>query len=174
VQLKQSTIRARVFDMGDAGLTVSVSISKAGSAFAAATGTVAEISDGCYKITLSAADTNTLGDLAFRCTSAEDGFYTFWTDDVVTNTVSETYTAAAAAPTAIQNADALLARNMASVTGAAARSPLNALRALRNKVEISSTGKTITVYAEDDATSAWTGVVSTDAGLSPITSVDPA
>lgn len=51
------------------------------------------------------------------------------------------------------------------------RSTLNALRALRNKFAIS--GTTFTVYEEDDATSAWTGVVTTDATGIPITGMDP-
>ena len=77
-----------------------------------------------------------------------------------------------ALPTATENADALLNRDMSAVSDTTARSPLNALRALRNKVAIS--GATMTVYEEDDATSAWTAAVATDAGADPITSVDPA
>jgi hypothetical protein len=69
-------------------------------------------------------------------------------------------------------ADALLKRDMSAVTGEAARSPLNALRSLRNKVSIS--GGTVTVTKEDDATPAWTGAVTTDATAQPITGVDPA
>lgn len=74
-------------------------------------------------------------------------------------------------PTATQNADALLTRDMSAVTGEAARSPLNALRALRNKT--ARVGSTLTVYEEDDATAAWTADVTTAAG-DPITGVDPA
>lgn len=75
--LKQSTVYTRVFLMvqssdhvsGIAGATVAVSLSKAGGAFAAAGGTVSEIGNGFYKIALTAADTNTLGDLAFHATA---------------------------------------------------------------------------------------------------------
>lgn len=74
-------------------------------------------------------------------------------------------------PTATQNADALLKRDWTSVTGEAARSVLNALRALRNKVSISSA--TVTVTKEDDSTAAWTGAVTTDAAAQPITGIDP-
>jgi len=79
---------------------------------------------------------------------------------------------ALAADAATEIADALLKRDMSAVSGEAARSPLNALRALRNKAAIS--GSTLTVYKEDDSTSAWTAAVATDAAADPITSVDPA
>jgi hypothetical protein len=78
----------------------------------------------------------------------------------------------AALPTATANADALLKRDMSAVSGEAARSPLNALRFLRNKWSVS--GGTLTVTKEDDTTSAWTGVVSTDPAAVPITGNDPA
>ena len=74
--LKQSTAYTVNFFMADAtdgftaepGLTITVNISKAGAAFGAAGGTVTEIANGFYKIALSTTDTNTLGDLTFRCT----------------------------------------------------------------------------------------------------------
>lgn len=69
-------------------------------------------------------------------------------------------------------ADALLKRNMASVSGESARSPLNALRFLRNKW--SATGSTLTVFKEDDATSAWTSTITTATGAQPVTISDPA
>lgn len=76
--LKQTTTYTRTFLMvdstdhltGKTGLTVAVSLSKAGAAFAAAAGTVAEIANGWYSVALTTADTGTLGDLAFHCTSA--------------------------------------------------------------------------------------------------------
>lgn len=85
----QSTVRVRTFLMvltsdhitGATGKTVTVTISKNGAAFAAPAGSVAEISDGLYKITLTAADTDTLGDLAFHCT-ATDCDPTDFTDEI--------------------------------------------------------------------------------------------
>lgn len=74
-------------------------------------------------------------------------------------------------PTAVENADALLKRDMSAVTGEAARSPLNAVRFLRNKWSIS--GGTLTVTKEDDATTAWTATLSTDAAADPVTGSDP-
>lgn len=82
---------------------------------------------------------------------------------------SASYTAP---PTATQNADALLNRDMSAVSDTTARSPLNALRAIRNKVSIAA--GTVTVTKEDDTTSAWTGAVTTDAAAAPIIAVDPA
>lgn len=52
------------------GKTVVMTISKAGGAFATASGVVSEISGGAYKIVLTTSDTNTLGDLAFLGTAS--------------------------------------------------------------------------------------------------------
>lgn len=75
-------------------------------------------------------------------------------------------------PTALQNADALLGRDMSAVSGAAARSPLNALRFLRNRWSIA--GTTLTVTREDDTTAAWTATVTAAPGADPISGSDPA
>lgn len=75
-----------------------------------------------------------------------------------------------ALPTATENADALLKRDWTSVTGEAARSVLNALRFLRNKWTAS--GGSLTVYKEDDTTTAWSGAVTT-AASDPVSSIDP-
>lgn len=93
--------------------------------------------------------------------------------DAVWSTTSRVLTAATnlAIPTAIENADALLKRDMSAVSGESARSPLNAFRFLRNKWGI-TTG-TLTVTKEDDTTSAWTAAVTQTAG-NPVSSVDPA
>ncbi|MES0339856.1 MAG: hypothetical protein ABUK15_07355 [Anaerolineales bacterium] len=69
-------------------------------------------------------------------------------------------------------ADALLNRDMSAVSDTTARSPLNALRFLRNKWSIA--GTTLTVTKEDDAASAWTSTVTADAAADPITGNDPA
>jgi hypothetical protein len=80
--------------------------------------------------------------------------------------------AIAALPTAVENADALLNRDMSAVSDTEARSPLNALRFLRNKWAVAA--GTLTVRKEDDATSAWTAAISSDASADPITGSDPA
>lgn len=73
-------------------------------------------------------------------------------------------------PTAVQNADALLGRNVAGGSNGT-RTVAEALYVLRNKVAIS--GGTLTVYGTDDATPAFTATVATAAG-DPISSIDPA
>jgi len=72
-------------------------------------------------------------------------------------------------PTAVENADALLNRDMSAVTVTNSRSPINALRILRNKVDVPLG----TVYEEDDTTAAWTFATTTDAAAEPIVGVDP-
>jgi hypothetical protein len=74
-------------------------------------------------------------------------------------------------PTATENADALLNRDMSAVSDTNARSPLNALRFLRNLWSL--VGTTLTVKKEDDSTTAWTATVTTNAGADPITGSDP-
>lgn len=76
------------------------------------------------------------------------------------------------ATTANQIADALLNRDMSAVSDTNARSPLNALRFLRNKWSVA--GTTLTVTKEDDTTAAWTATVSTDAAADPVVGNDPA
>jgi hypothetical protein len=73
-------------------------------------------------------------------------------------------------PTANENADALLGRNIAggSSTG---RTVSTALYFLRNKWTV--VAGVLTVYQVDDTTPSWTGAVTTDAGANPITANDP-
>lgn len=73
-------------------------------------------------------------------------------------------------PTAVQNADALLDRNVSggSSTG---RQVKQALHVLRNKTEIGA--GTLTVYDVDDTTPSFTAAVTTTAG-DPISAIDPA
>ena len=68
-------------------------------------------------------------------------------------------------------ADKLLGR---TISGGADgnRTVTSALRMLRNK--FTASGTTLTVYAEDDTTTAWTSTLSTDAAATPITGSDPA
>lgn len=61
--------------------------------------------------------------------------------------------------------------DLSTITGEAARSLLNAVRFLRNKVSISS--GTMTVTKEDDTTSAWTATLTTDNTAEPVVTVDP-
>lgn len=51
------------------------------------------------------------------------------------------------------------------------RTVLSALRVLRNASAI--VGSTLTVYAENDTTAAWTAAVASSAGMNPLTGIDP-
>jgi hypothetical protein len=79
-----------------------------------------------------------------------------------------------AAPTAIQNADALLDRDMAAGVdsgGPTHRTMRQALRLLRNKW--STSGNSLLVMKEDDATLSWTSILATTPGAPPVTGSDP-
>jgi hypothetical protein len=78
-------------------------------------------------------------------------------------------------PTAIENADALLNRDMSTGTdsgSATVRTVRQALRFLRNKWSIS--GSTLTVTKEDDSTASWTSTLSTSGSAEPVVGSDPA
>lgn len=64
-----------------------------------------------------------------------------------------------------------LKTNMSGVTGEADRSPLNALRFLRNRWYVSGTDLHVT--KENDTTDAWTSVLNTNASGQPIAGSDP-
>lgn len=77
-------------------------------------------------------------------------------------------------PTATENADELLARDLGSGTGAGTseeRTVRSALRFLRNKWAI--VAGVLTVRKEDDTTAAWTAAVSSTPGADPVTGNDP-
>jgi hypothetical protein len=77
MQITQSTTLTIVFLLVSSaddkssvlGATPTVTISKAGGAFAAATNAVTEISSGFYRVTLTASETGTVGALAFIATA---------------------------------------------------------------------------------------------------------
>jgi hypothetical protein len=75
-----------------------------------------------------------------------------------------------ALPTAAENADAMLGRNLAGGSDGG-RTVKDALRSLRNKTSISA--GTLTVCQEDDSTTAWTAAVTTTPG-DPLSAIDPA
>lgn len=75
-------------------------------------------------------------------------------------------------PTATENADALLKRDWSAVSGEAARSVLNAMRAIRNKSY--RDGSYIRFTKENDSTIAWSVVASVDGDAQPIIGLTPA
>jgi hypothetical protein len=91
---------------------------------------------------------------------------------VTTNNDKTGYTLTVTPPTSAEVADKVLGRNIAGGSDGG-RTVKDALRTMRNKVEINVNTGAITVYAEDDMTPAWTGSVTTNALALPITSVDP-
>jgi len=74
-------------------------------------------------------------------------------------------------PTAVQNADALLGRNV-SGGSSAGRTVKQAFHFIRNKWVVAA--GTLTVYDTDDSTSSWTAAVTGTAGADPVTGTDPA
>jgi len=60
---------------------------------------------------------------------------------------------------------------MSSVSVIAARSPINALRTLRNR--ITTSGGIMTIYDENDSTAVWTATLTTNASADPIVESDP-
>lgn len=138
-------------------------ISKNGAAFGAMTVTISELENGWYALPLSTTHSDTLGllTMTFTATGVKQVNLQY---RVSVRLIDD-------APTAVENADALLKRDWSSVTGEAARSALNALRALRNKWSIS--GSTLTITKEDDTTTAFTSSLTTAAGTEAITASDP-
>lgn len=70
-----------------------------------------------------------------------------------------------------QVADAFLNRSIAGSAQTDKRSVQNALRAIRNRVQVDSS--VLTVYQEDDTTSAWTASTTTSADPSGIVHINP-
>jgi hypothetical protein len=66
----------------------------------------------------------------------------------------------------------LLNRNLAGGGSGNTRNVRNALRPNRNKILTDGTASTVTVYAENDISVAWSAAIATVAGL-PIYKVDP-
>lgn len=145
-------------------------ISKDGAASAQCTNTVAIASGTSWKLTITATEmqakqiTIQIVDAATK--AVEDQFI-----------LIETFADAASqhpgidwanANTAVDN---ILKRDMSSVSGEASRSLLNVMRAIRNRWKVLS--GTLTVYKEDDTTSAWTAAETGTGGANPITESDP-
>lgn len=206
--LKQSTARNVLVFMTDSadhvagktGLTLTITASKDGAAFASISPTVTERGNGWYSLALTTSHTDTLGDLALHVTATgadptdlrEQVFValpgeavTLATNSITSGVIDATAVAEiqsglatsaeiAALPTDTENADALLARNIAGGSNGG-RTVTSALRGIRNKVELTPAGAptTATVYEEDDATPAWTATVGTST-RDALASVDPA
>jgi len=112
--LKQSTARSVVVFMTDStdhvtgktGLTLTITASKDGAAFASITPTVTELSNGWYKLALTTSHTDTLGDLALHITATGADptdlvrqVLQFLPGEKWTAAMTESYAADGAAPT---------------------------------------------------------------------------
>lgn len=160
----KATLDNETVTLTDASLTAAKFAANAVDANALANSAVAEIQSGLS--TLTAAQVNTQMDIALA-----DYDVVKWTNQLEP-VLQDFFSLVGSIPTATDNADALLKRDMSAVIGEAAlRSLLNVMRLFRNKVVI--VGGTMTVYKEDDSTIAWTAAVGTDEDALPIVSVDP-
>jgi len=92
-------------------------------------------------------------------------------DDYIDTEVAAIVSAIAALPTTAAIADKLLGRNLAGGSDGG-RMVKDALRALRNKV--TDVAGALTVYAEDDSTTAWSATTTRDGAAGALTAVDPA
>ena len=150
---------------GRASLTITAS--KDGGAFGSISPTVTERGSGWYSLALTASHTDTLGDLALHITASSAD-----PADLVRQVVAA-LPGESVALTAVDTAavaDRLLGRSLAGGADGG-RVVRDALRAIRNKTELAA--GTLTVYAEDDSTPAWTAAV-TQATRDPLTAIDPA
>ena len=130
-----------------------------GGAQSAITGSVTEDGNGQYHINLSQADTNG-NDIGFFITATNSVPVSL---SIVTSLVVEN--------SFIQN---LLTFNLSAITGEAARSLINAIRTLRNRIKKDPVTGLLTVYKEDDSTTAWTANTTPDTSTNTaIKEVDP-
>jgi hypothetical protein len=169
-QLAVSTAYTRMFFMVDSadhlsaktGLTVAVTLSKAGGAFGAAGGTVTEVSSGWYKIVLTTTDTNTAGDLAYHCTSAGADPTDFV--DQVASAITPL------ASTVI--ADAIFNRATSNFQGTAPALSLGAaVIAATHMSSVDAGTGVLTIYQTDDTTPFKTRTVTADPSLDPAQAV---
>lgn len=91
---------------------------------------------------------------------------------VTTNNDKAGYSLATAPPTAVQNADALLGRNIAGGSNGG-RTVTTAFQPLRNKVDTVTVPGFAVVYGEDDATESWRAALTTSASADPVVTMDP-
>lgn len=139
------------------GKTIAITISKNGASYGNPSGgatNATEIGSGSYYVDLSTTDSGTLGPLFVKGTEGT-------IDNVIAIYNVITYN---------DVADAVLKRDWTAVSGEAARSTLNALRKLRNKIDTTTNAGFLTVFKENDITQAYTQVIVVDAAAELITS----
>lgn len=140
-----------------------------GSAVTSGTTTVYATKDNGSQTSLGSATHKGNGEwiyaLADSDTNANSVAYTFVNTSACNVTVN-------LYPTALNDiVDAIFKRDLSALSGESRRSLLNAVRKIGNKWAIS--GTTLTVYKEDDATSAYTETLTTAADAESVTASDP-
>jgi len=122
--------------------------------------TVTPSGSAIVQVTLTASEMWAPDPVVFATSSAHE-----WNDVVVDiHTVTDTLY--------LMKFAAFQCVDMSSLSTAAARSPINALRTLRNR--ITSSGSILTVYAENDSTAVFTATLTVNASATPVVEVDPA
>lgn len=141
---------------GATGLTLTITASKAGAAFASISPTVTERGNGWYAVALTASHTDTPGDLALHVTAtgADPADVILRVDALVSSRLSTSgYTAP---PSAAQNAAALLDADLdAHQTVNSAGEALKAARA-QGKGKWAISGDVLTIYDTDGTTALYT------------------
>ena len=166
------------------GVTVTTNNDKTGYSLTTAPLTAGQTASAVWDALLSSYTVaNSFGQRLLRSTTSQStcavtgsnhiaaDVHAFQNDVLTAAATDATYvaelTGGATPPTAVQIADAVLSRNLDS-SGSGTdttdeRTVRSALRAMRNKVSVGS--GTMTVYKEDDATTAWTGTLSNTADV---------
>jgi len=161
----------------ETGLSPTVQISKAGGAFANTTNAATGISDGFYKVTLTATETNTDGALAVKVTaSGADVFRDIYVVET-TSTAAVSITITTDQYNAI--ADRVLRRSMASARASSngdtlgARTLLGLLSQHLNRRRYDTGPAALVVYAEDDSTVFYSTPATTSTDAVNITQLNP-
>ncbi len=137
---------------GLAGLTLTITASKDGAAFASISPTVTDLGNGWYSLALTTTHTNTLGALAFHITGAAADPTDF--ADLVVSTGS--------APTAAQVATAIWTDLLASADFSTAASIGAKLKALQIGIQKNTAFANFQFRMVDDAGDPVTGLVNAD------------
>jgi hypothetical protein len=173
----QCSLDGETFTNTGIGVLVAVTAAN-GRYYAVLTQSKVNVADGVILTRYKSANTaECVGDTAV-IDSRLDGITTLLTDFgglADTNDVQAAVTAAILAAgfaTDTDVAETLLNYLLSVGTDSGGRTVRNALRALVNKVAITG-GTTMTVYKENDSTTAWTATVTTSDTADPIITIDP-
>lgn len=175
--LKQSTARNVMVLMvdssdsktGKTGLTLTITASKDGGAFASITPTVTERGSGWYSLALTTTHTDTLGDLALHITSTgADATDRTW--QVVVKLPGEDVQVSSITSAAIAN---LIGQDITALTesGFAKVSIYSAIAKLLLKNSTTDVAGNLVVYRSDGTTEHFRQALTTDSAADPITDV---